>query len=103
MQKITITGTELVTVIKYLYPDLKAPIDFACEKSSDNDDLFLDWKTETYPMPTDAELNANLAAATKAQEDSIAAIKAQKDAAESKLAALGLTTDDLKALGLGSN
>ena len=100
MQKITITGTELVTVVNYLYPDLSAPINFACEKSSDNDDLFLDWKTETYLMPTDAELKANLAAATKAQEDSIAAIKAKKDAAIAKLAALGLDLDDLKSLGL---
>ena len=100
MQKITITGTELVTVVNYLYPDLSAPINFACEKSSDNDDLFLDWKTETYPMPTDAELKANLAAAIKAQEDSIAAKAAAKASAEVKLEALGLTPADLAALGL---
>lgn len=35
---------------------------------------------------------------TKAEE-----AKAKKEAAEAKLAALGLTSDDLKALGLGGN
>jgi hypothetical protein len=37
----------------------------------------------------------------KAEQD--AAKEASKAAAEAKLAALGLTTDDLKALGLGGN
>jgi hypothetical protein len=39
--------------------------------------------------------------AAKAQAEAEAAAK--KAAAEAKLAALGLTTDDLKALGLGGN
>jgi hypothetical protein len=39
--------------------------------------------------------------AWKAQKDAKA--KADKEAAEAKLAALGLTADDLKALGLGGN
>jgi hypothetical protein len=43
----------------------------------------------------------------KAKDDAIAEAKAQalaaKAAAEAKLAALGLTADDLKALGLGGN
>ena len=39
--------------------------------------------------------------AWKAEQD--AAKAAAKSAAEAKLAALGLTTDDLKALGLGGN
>jgi len=39
--------------------------------------------------------------AWKAEQD--AAVIAAKEAAEAKLAALGLTTDDLKALGLGGN
>lgn len=49
-------------------------------------------------------------AGVKALEDEKAAILAKvksdeeaKAAAEAKLAALGLTTDDLKALGLGTN
>lgn len=39
--------------------------------------------------------------AWKAEQDAQASVK--KAAAEAKLAALGLTTDDLKALGLGGN
>ena len=39
--------------------------------------------------------------AWKAEQDAQTAAK--KTAAEAKLAALGLTTDDLKALGLGGN
>jgi hypothetical protein len=39
--------------------------------------------------------------AWKAEQEAIRA--AAKEAAEAKLAALGLTTDDLKALGLGTN
>lgn len=39
----------------------------------------------------------------KAKEEAIAQAEADKVAAQAKLAALGLTADDLKALGLGSN
>jgi len=39
----------------------------------------------------------------KAKADALAEAEAAKTAAEAKLAALGLTTDDLKALGLGGN
>jgi hypothetical protein len=45
----------------------------------------------------EAEEMARLEAAKKAEA------KLAREAAESKLAALGLTTDDLKALGLGGN
>ena len=38
-----------------------------------------------------------------AEEEALAAKEAAKAAAEAKLTALGLTADDLKALGLGSN
>jgi hypothetical protein len=54
---------------------------------------------------TEAEIAAyklasdDVAARVKAEADAQAA----KDAAQAKLAALGLTTDDLKALGLGNN
>lgn len=41
----------------------------------------------------------DVAARVKAEADAQAA----KDAAQAKLAALGLTADDLKALGLGNN
>jgi hypothetical protein len=39
----------------------------------------------------------------RAKEEAIAQAEADKVAAQAKLAALGLTADDLKALGLGSN
>ena len=52
---------------------------------------------------TKAEFEAGFAQydAWKAEQD--AAVVAAKEAATTKLAALGLTTDDLKALGLGTN
>jgi hypothetical protein len=59
----------------------------------------LEWESEGNP-PTLAEIEteiAQLPAKEKAEADKIAADKA---AAEAKLAALGLTADDLKALGL---
>ena len=37
------------------------------------------------------------------KQQAVQAAEAAKTAAEAKLAALGLTTDDLKALGLGGN
>jgi hypothetical protein len=46
-----------------------------------------------------AEYEASIAAAEAAAEKA----EADKAAAEAKLAVLGLTTDDLKALGLGNN
>ena len=56
----------------------------------------------TIPI-TRAEFNAGFAQvdAWKAQQEAEAAAK--KAAAEAKLTALGLTADDLKALGLGGN
>ncbi len=42
-------------------------------------------------------------ATQNASEQSKAQAEAAKAAAEAKLVALGLTTDDLKALGLGGN
>ena len=58
---------------------------------------------------TDAELaqrksdadNALIEAQAKA--NALSAAEAAKATAQAKLAALGLTTDDLKALGLGNN
>ena len=52
---------------------------------------------------TKAEFEAGFAQydAWKAEQD--AAVVAAKETATAKLAALGLTTDDLKALGLGTN
>ncbi len=62
---------------------------------------------ETIIELTDAEIAELEAAAAQAEADRLAAEAeaqakaAAKAAAEAKLAALGLTADDLKALGLG--
>ena len=59
----------------------------------------LEWESDGNP-PTLAEIKAEIAklpAKEKAEADKAAADKA---AAEAKLAALGLTAEDLKALGL---
>ena len=60
----------------------------------------LDWHSVDIAKPTKAELETLLleVEANKAQQEAKAA--ADKIAAQAKLAALGLTTDDLKALGL---
>ncbi len=60
------------------------------------------WKN-TEPQPSLEEIQAGIAQynAWKIEQDAQAA--ADKEAAEAKLAALGLTADDLKALGLGNN
>ena len=57
----------------------------------------------TEPQPSLKEIEAGLAQfeSLKAEQDAKAV--ADKEAAEAKLAALGLTADDLKALGLGNN
>jgi len=49
---------------------------------------------------TKTQFEAGFAAFDKWQTDQEAAKIAAKEAAQAKLAALGLTTDDLKALGL---
>lgn len=57
---------------------------------------------ETWRDYTEAEVAEVEAAQEKAkiQADADAKVQADKTAAQAKLAALGLTTDDLKALGL---
>jgi hypothetical protein len=67
-----------------------------------NDFDGITWVDER-PRCTKAEFEAGFAQydAWKAEKD--AEIVAAKEAAQAKLAALGLTADDLKALGLGSN
>jgi len=55
----------------------------------------IEWLTED--KKTEAEIKSALA--NPLPDKALAA----KEAAQAKLAALGLTTDDLKALGLGTN
>ena len=61
------------------------------------------WDVLEGDAPTQAEVDA--AIETIKQEEAQAEVEAAtaKAAAETKLAALGLTADDLKALGLGGN
>jgi hypothetical protein len=67
---------------------------------TDDDYSTIQWQVLEGTAPTQAEIDAeikNIKAEEKAAEVSKAAAKV---AAEAKLAAIGLTTDDLKALGL---
>jgi hypothetical protein len=50
--------------------------------------------------PTPAEIEAEIAALPIKKQQAIEAEQAARTAAEAKLAVLGLTADDLKALGL---
>jgi hypothetical protein len=83
----------LVDAIKLLKPT--AEFSF-----TDNDYSTIKWDVLEGDAPTQKEIDEAIKAA-KAKE--IANAKAQKDAkaaAQAKLAALGLTVEDLKALGL---
>lgn len=67
---------------------------------TENDYSTIQWQLLEGAAPTQAEIDVeikNIKAEEKAAEVSKAAAKV---AAEAKLAAIGLTTDDLKALGL---
>ena len=70
------------------------------EYSVDNDDYStLQWLCDL-PKPTEAELKALMPDAQKALEDELKDFETAKETAQAKLAALGLTANDLKALGL---
>jgi hypothetical protein len=57
------------------------------------------WELDT-PQPTEKELIEAAALWVQTEADKQAKAEADKAAAEAKLQALGLTADDLKALGL---
>ena len=60
----------------------------------------IQWLDKTQTEPTEAEIEAGLVGyKAKLQADETEAI-AKKEAAQAKLEALGLTAEDLKALGL---
>jgi hypothetical protein len=64
-------------------------------------DNVIEWLDKVQIEPTNKELEDGLIAyEAKMEADKIEALT-KKAAAEAKLAALGLTSDDLKALGLG--
>ena len=60
----------------------------------------IQWLDKTQTEPTDAEIEAGLVGYQAKVEADKAAANTAKTAAQTKLAALGLTSDDLKALGL---
>lgn len=60
----------------------------------------LTWFDEEQTQPTEAEIEAGWVAYQAKVKTDKAEAAAKKAAAEAKLAALGLTSDDLKALGL---
>ena len=72
-------------------------------KSENPDGLQIGDETQGYTKLTDAEYEAQIATwadARLAKEAAKAEAEAPKIAAQAKLAALGLTAEDLKALGL---
>jgi hypothetical protein len=78
--------------IVYLYPNAQWAL-------NGNDYNSLEWLSDE-PKPTEAEIIAGWAGAKAFYEAKYAAKVTAKETATAKLAALGLTTDDLKALGL---
>jgi hypothetical protein len=74
------------------------------EFSFTNDDYStIKWDVLEGDAPTQAEVDAAIEAIKQEEAQAEAEAAAKKAAAEAKLAALGLTADDLKALGLGGN
>jgi hypothetical protein len=100
MQTLTITPKDLPVVVNYIYPDLISNVDFGAVKFSDSEEIFLEWLTDKYVEPEMSVLESTLLIAQQVKAQAEAEAAAKKAAAEAKLAALGLTTNDLKALGL---
>ena len=82
------------------YSDILTEIYPGSEWSMSNEDYStLNWLSSS-AKPTQKELDDKKEATAKSLADKELAKQNTKKAAEAKLAALGLTTDDLKALGL---
>ena len=84
---------ELVKAIRFLKPT--AEFSF-----SENDYSTIKWDVLEGDVPTWKEIEAAHLKVKIAEEAAIAESAAKKATAEAKLAALGLTTEDLRALGL---
>jgi hypothetical protein len=82
-------NTQLTTVIQRLRPNSE----FAIYNNSYDEIVWIELEGKP---PTQAEINVELAK----MEQEIADKGAAKEAAEAKLEALGLTKEDLQALGL---
>lgn len=83
------TKEEMIAIIKAENPTLRAGSD---------EYGYVELSPEEYEATVEDWANSRLAKAEKLAAAEVA--QAAKAAAEAKLAALGLTTDDLKALGL---
>jgi hypothetical protein len=82
------------------YSDVLTEMYPGAEWSMSNEDYStLEWLSESQ-KPTKKELDDKMEATAKALADKELSKQNAKKAAEAKLAALGLTPDDLKALGL---
>ncbi len=90
------TDKDIVFAIKHLLPE--AEFSF-----TDNDLDTIIWTVPTTGHPTKEEIIAAIEPAKTALEQEQLTKQTAKEAVEAKLAALGLTADDLKALGLGNN
>jgi hypothetical protein len=86
------TLNEVIEIIKAENPTIQL---------GDDDKGYTQLETADYEAQILEWANARFAKLEKEAE--LAQVKATKEVAQAKLAALGLTTDDLKALGLGSN
>ena len=60
----------------------------------------IEWLDEIQTEPTEAEIKTGFVSYKKAQDAELKTKDQAKAAAQSKLAALGLTVEDLQALGL---
>ena len=87
---------DLAKAIKYLKPTAEFSFEFA-------DYSTVKWILLEGNAPTMKEIEEAHLAVQQAESEAKAEAETKKAAAEAKLVALGLTTDDLKALGLGGN
>jgi len=70
---------------------------------TDEDYSSIQWIKLEGKAPTKAEIDAAIEQIKAEEANAKAKAETDKIAAQAKLAALGLTADDLKALGLGNN
>jgi len=89
------TNIDYTKCLGYLYPNVEWSI-------TDNDFATLQWFSDTQ-KPTLQELQNVWEDVVASDEAEKQAKENAKSAAQAKLAALGLTADDLTALGLGGN
>jgi hypothetical protein len=86
------TNREISRAILHLRPNVQ----FSLSGDNYDDVVWIDKVT----APTKAEIENTIKLLPQIEADNEAAAKAKKEAAEAKLTALGLTKEDLEALGL---